>query len=216
MPSCTRLRGETDRAIQQVGDASTQSDQLLAVEPTNSKWIERAAQSRHDMAEYVLAKGNLPAATAEARSSCGLSDSLYAKDATVADWRMLRRDCLSLQAKIALASGHKPQAVAIAREAVNAAKSVDGTDPVADRNDLGTAYRILGDAERAAGHPAAAHDAWTAGLAAIPATMTGPPSEMSVHQALLQRLGRTAEAAQLASKLSAVGYREPEYRSASN
>ncbi len=41
------VRGETDRAIQQVGDASTQSDQLLAVEPTNSKWIERAAQSRH-------------------------------------------------------------------------------------------------------------------------------------------------------------------------
>ncbi|HWU91658.1 MAG TPA: TIR domain-containing protein, partial [Sphingomicrobium sp.] len=43
------VRGETDRAIQRVGDASTQSDQLLAVEPTNSKWIERAAQSRHDM-----------------------------------------------------------------------------------------------------------------------------------------------------------------------
>jgi len=168
------------------------------------------------MAAYILAKGNASEAAAQGRSGCDLSNSLYSKDPGVADWRALRRECLGLQARIALASGDKLQAVAVAKQAVDAAKSVNGTDAVADRYALATAYRVLGDAQRAVGDAAAAHSAWAAGLAAIPVTMTGPPSEMSVYQALLQRLGRTAEAAQLASKLSAVGYREPEFRSASN
>jgi len=209
------VRGQIDRAIQQAQDAAIQSEHLLAVEPGNSKWTERAAQSHLDMAQYLLAKGGTAQAADEARTGCSLSNSLYSRDASVADWRILRRDCLVVQATVALAE-QRPQAVAIATQAVGAAKSVDSTDPIADHYHVATAYRWLGEAERAAGDSDAAHAAWAAGLAAIPKGITERPSEMSPHQMLLQRLGRAAEAAQLARKLSTVGYREPEFRSASH
>jgi len=113
-----------------------------------------------------------------------------------------------------LSSGDKPQALSLATQAVQAAKTVNSTDPIEDRYAIAKAYRLLGDVQRSAGNSAAAQAAWAAGLAAIPKTITERPTEMSPHQMLLQRLGRSAEAAQLASKLSAMGYREPEFRSA--
>lgn len=44
-------------------------------------------------------------------------------------------------------------------------------------------------------------------MAAIPPGVTELPNEIAEHAALLQRLGRTAEAQPLAAKLNKMGYR---------
>jgi tetratricopeptide (TPR) repeat protein len=208
------IRGQVDRAIGQVRDAANQSEQLLAVEPGNSKWTERAAQSRLELGQYLLESNQPAQALDEARAGCILANELYAKNRVLADWAVLHRECLRTQAMIAFATEQKPQALALASQAVDAAKSIKSTDPIEDRYFVAKAYRLLGDVERSTGDTAAAQAAWKAGLGVIPTTIIERPPEMSAHQMLLQRLGHTAEAAQLASKLSAMGYREPGFRSA--
>ncbi|MEA3081901.1 MAG: hypothetical protein QOD54_1569 [Sphingomonadales bacterium] len=208
------FRGDLARAIQQALQAATQAEQLLAVEPSNSIWIERTAQSHLDLAEYFLVAGQNAQGAAEVKTGCDFTDRLFSKDPGVADWRLLHRDCLKVRANAALRSGSKVDALSLATSAVAAAKTINSRDPVEDRYGLAKAYRLLGDVQHELGNEVAAREAWTSGLAAIPQNITERPVEMSQHQMLLQRLGRTAEAARLASTLSAIGYREPEYRSA--
>jgi tetratricopeptide (TPR) repeat protein len=207
-------RGKTDRAIAQVQAAADQAERLFAIEPGNTIWIEHAAKAHLDMSGYLLAGGKLEQATTEAANGCRLATSLVSHDGRVADWRILRRDCLDAQTLLALATGKKSNALSSATQAVAAAKAVNSTDPIEDRYGAARAYRLLGDAQRSAGKEVAARAAWTIGLNLLPGNIAERPMEMSQHRMLLQRLGRNAEAARLASRLSAMGYREPEFRSA--
>jgi tetratricopeptide (TPR) repeat protein len=208
------VHGQLDLAIVAGRAAERQAEQLLAVEPANSRWLERAGQSRIDMALYFLAKGETARAATEATAGCSSAAALYRKDTGVADWRILRRNCLRARGMIAFAAGDKSQALALAKQTVTAARLVDGTDPIEDSYGLAKAYRLLGDVESSIGDSDAARSAWAAGLASIPKTIAERPPEMRAHEMLLQRLGRSAEASQLASRLAAMGYREPEFRSA--
>jgi tetratricopeptide (TPR) repeat protein len=208
------FRGDLARAIEQAQQAARHAEQLLAVEPSNSIWIERTAQSHLDLAEYFLVAGKAAQGVAEAKIGCDYTNKLFSKDPSVADWRLLRRDCLRMQASAALKSGSKGDALSLAASAVAAAKTVNSRDPIEDRYGLAKVYRLFGDVQHQLGNERAAREAWTTGLAAIPKDITERPVEMSQHQMLLQRLGRTTEAARLASTLAAIGYREPEYRSA--
>jgi len=207
------FRGDLSSAIREARAAAGRAEELLAVEPNNSIWIERTAQSHLDLAEYLLNAGQTAEGIAEGRTGCNFIDRLVSKDPNVADWRVLRRDCLNVQVIGAMRSSSKAQALAFATSAVASAKAVDSRDPIEDRYGVAKSYRLLGDAQRALGNEAAAKEAWTAGLAAIPQNITERPVEMSQHQMLLQRLGRTDEARRLASKLSGIGYRDPEFRS---
>ena len=207
-------RGQKALAIPQVQQAADQAARLFEVEPGNSIWIERAARGHLDMSDYLLGSGKVQEATAEVATGCRLAGALVARDPKEADWRMLQRDCFEAESNLALASGSKAQAISYATQAVAAAKLVRSTDPIEDRYGIARAYRDLGDAQSSAGDAAAARAAWLAGLSVIPVNIVERPPEMSQHQMLLQRLGRRAEAAQLAKKLSAMGYREPEFRSA--
>ena len=168
LASLYAVRGQLDHAIAVGRAAEDQSQQLLAVEPGNTRWIERAGQSHIDMAHYFLAEGNAAEAATEATAGCGFADALYRKDARVADWRIVHRDCLRVQGMIAFAAGNKAQALALAKQTVTAARSVDSTDPIEDRYGLAKAYRLLGDVEQSIGNSAAARTAWAAGLAAVP------------------------------------------------
>jgi tetratricopeptide (TPR) repeat protein len=204
--------GQIDLAITAGHDAETQAEQLLSVEPANSRWIERSAQSRLDMTRYFLAKGDLDQAAGQVSAGCSLADALYKKDPSVADWRAVRRDCLRMQATIALSRRDKSRALAFAEQAVTASKSVDSTDPIEDRYFIARSYRVLGDVEQSLGNENAARSAWTSGLAAIPSGLAERPSEMSAHAMLLKRLGQTAAADELASRLSTMGYQSPSAR----
>jgi len=207
------FRGDLSSAIREARAAAGRAEELLAVEPNNSIWIERTAQSHLDLAEYLLNAGQTAEGITEGRTGCNFIDRLVSKDPNVADWRVLRRDCLNVQVIGAMRSSSKAQALAFATSAVASAKAVDSRDPIEDRYGVAKSYRLLGDAQRALGNEAAAKEAWTAGLAAIPQNITERPVEMSQHQMLLQRLGRMDQARRLASKLSGIGYRDPDYRS---
>jgi tetratricopeptide (TPR) repeat protein len=207
-------RGRKALAIAQVQQAAEQAERLFEVEPGNSIWIERAARGHLDMSDYLLGSGKIQEATAETATGCRLTGALVARDPKEADWRALQRDCFEAQSNLALASGSKAQAISYATQAVVVAKAVKSTDPIEDRYGVARAYRDLGDAQSSAGDAVAARAAWLAGLNAIPANIVERPMEMSQHQMLLQRLGKSAEAAQLARKLLGMGYREPEFRSA--
>ena len=201
-------QGRIDAAIDQVRTAAELSDQLLAIEPTNSKWIERAAAARLDLASYLLLASKTPEASSEARTACALAQSLYSRGSAVAEWAALRRVCLRVQAEVAYASGAKNQALQFAAQAVAAAKLVHSEDSIADTYDTARAYRLLGDIDNAIRRTADAKAAWTSGLALIPPGLSEQPDEMNQHQLLLERLGRTEEAAKLARRLAAMGFRQ--------
>jgi hypothetical protein len=197
-----------------VRNASDEAERLFAVEPNNTDWMWRAAEAHLELSNYLLGIGKIQDAAEQIGAGCRLTSALMARDSKEADWQKLQRDCFEAQFNLALASGSKPQAISFATQAIAAAKAVRSTDPLEDRYGVARAYRHLGDVERSAGNGIAAHNAWVAGLGIIPPNITETPPEMSQHQMLLQRLGRQAEAAQLAKRLSAMGYREPEFRSA--
>jgi len=141
-----------------------------------------------------------------------LAQTLYARDPKLSDWRVLRGNCLVAKANLDLASGSAASALANANQALEIAKSTKSSDPLEDGFAIAKAYRIAGDAQRLLGNNAAATAAWAQALAAVPRTAAERPMEMSEHALILKRLGRSAESAQLAGKLSAMGYREPEFR----
>jgi tetratricopeptide (TPR) repeat protein len=113
---------------------------------------------------------------------------------------------------LALASGGKPEALSLARQALDIARSIRSTDSAGSAYMVAKSYRLEGDVQRLLGNPEAAGAAWAQALSALPSPPAENPPEMSERQLILQRLGRTAEAQQLARRISAIGYREPEFR----
>ena len=83
------------------------------------------------------------------------------------------------------------------------------SDPVGDAYYLAGAYLSLGDALRAKSDTRGAEDAWRTGMSLIPTGATERPVDSNIHAALLQRLGRNAEAQWLTNRLNAMGYRLP-------
>src|SRR5918993_275024 len=204
-------RGRPDEGVRQMQEASTHAEELLAVEPGNSKWVEFAARARLNLADVLLASGKVSDAAAYARTGCGYVQSLVRRGENIAAWAALRRDCLLTRTSLALASGTKTDALSTASQALEAAKSVKASDPTTKAYSVARAYRLIGDAHRSLGNADAARAAWARALAILPHPTAERPFEMSERRMILQRLGRT-EAQQLAKRLSAIGYREPEFR----
>jgi hypothetical protein len=67
-------------------------------------------------------------------------------------------------------------------------------------------YRVLGDVKDKAGDSQGAAADWNQGLASLPVAVAERPREMNWRMQLLQRLGRTDEAAPLAGRLKALNY----------
>lgn len=207
-------RGRLGDAIAQAREAIAHSQKLLSVENDNSKWLDFSARARLNLGDYLLASGKLAEAKQETGLACALSHSLIARDRNVAQWRALLRDCLMAEVNVALASGSKEQALSLADRAFQAARSVKTTDTIEDAYGISKAYRLIGDARRFNGNSEGARAAWTQALAGFPRAAGERPTEISERQLVLQRLGRTGEARQLAIRLARMGYRETEFRSA--
>ena len=113
-----------------------------------------------------------------------------------------------LQARVASRSGDADRAAGLAAEAVRVARSIKTIDQGDARFGLAGALRLLGDVR--SHDPAGARSAWLEALAAIPPGIAEKPSEMDEHATILERLGRTSEAAALRSRLEQIGYRHTE------
>jgi hypothetical protein len=96
--------------------------------------------------------------------------------------------------------------VGLANQALQAARTVHTADNVVDAFRIARAYRFIGDFERDRGNLVNARSAWNNGLSAIPKGVAEQPDEIFDHAALLERLGRSAEAGPLAAKLNSIGY----------
>ena len=200
-------RGDTERGVQHFRMAIDEANQLIIVEPGNSNWRDMAAAVRLELAKNLLALGRNEEAAREIREGCAVAASLRRRDPSAARWRALRTSCLDRQARLALATGEHEQALAKAEQTLAAAQLERSDDRVTDRYRVAATYRLLGDIRRLAGNQAGATEAWSNGLAQLPANVTERPWEMNERAALLGRLGRADEARPLRQRLSAMGFK---------
>jgi tetratricopeptide (TPR) repeat protein len=200
-------RDQNDLAEPHARAAVAQGDQLTAIEPDNSKWLEYSALAKYYLAYILAITGKTADASQQNNRSCAMLSGLTAKDPKLVDWRVDYRECWILRGQIALAKGANAEAASDAEQAIRIAKPLKSSDPGTDAFAVARAYRLLGDARDALGDKAAATAAWNAAFAALPRVPAERPIEMQEHAIILQRLGRDAEAQQFHQRLAAMGYR---------
>jgi tetratricopeptide (TPR) repeat protein len=204
--------GNSKLALDQIHASVAQADKLLAIDPTNTKWLESAQRSRLILARELFSQGKAAEAAAQVQPVCSTYKKLVAKDRSVVPHSTGLRDCLILQARIAARSGQNGTAGALAAEALRTANSVKTLDPADARFGVAEALRVLGDIRRSGGDSVGGQTAWTDALAAVPEGIAEKPSEAAEHALILERLGRSAEAARLKSRLTEQGYVQATFR----
>jgi tetratricopeptide (TPR) repeat protein len=184
------------------------AETLMPKEPTNAVWLEQGYRSKLALAEQLLLSGKADEAASQTRSACQIVSGLLKRDRSNPDWRAGATRCLEMQARIARAAGLNEQALTYAQSALNMSKSVPGNASVDNAFRIAAAYRLVGDIQRDLGNAGAAQSAWAAALSQAPANTFELPSQMADHVTILERVGRTAQAQQLRSRLQALGYRK--------
>jgi tetratricopeptide (TPR) repeat protein len=198
------MRGQSDLALQHLRAGVSAAERLLPVEPGNTLWLNYAMSVRFALADALM--GTKQDGAAETEAGCAIAQRLFARDSRYAQWRLGMQICWTNRARLALAANRTDEALRNARQAVNTGmpdttRSMDGPAPAA------RAQLVLGDIQKSLGDSAAAAAAWQAGLAALPNGSSERPNELALHAAILQRLGRAAEAQPLIQRLRAMGYR---------
>lgn len=174
------------------------------------EWYRTAIRARLAFAAFTLRAGNAAEGGAQTRSACDLAYKFRDRAGDSGSWVTERRDCWLMQTRLALAGGQNSEALAAAQRAVGISKAVVSGDLAADRFGRARALRLLGDAQNRSGNTAAAHDAWSRALAEIVPETRETPREMDEHARVLESMGRAVEAAQIKSRLDAIGYHSVE------
>jgi tetratricopeptide (TPR) repeat protein len=201
-------QGDAKLALQEFSAAVAEGERLLALDPTNAKWLQSTEAARLALLGQFLDQGDAVRAGGGIAATCSAYEKLVRQDSTVALRSAGFRDCLMLQARLAARSGQSASAAALADKAVRVARSVKSADPADARFGLAGALRLSGDIRK--GNPDGARSAWSEALAAIPTGIAEKPSEMDEHATILERLGRGAEAARLRGTLAQTGYHRPD------
>ncbi|HSR01001.1 MAG TPA: TIR domain-containing protein [Sphingomicrobium sp.] len=205
--------GRTDLALQQFRSAADLGQQLVAVEPDNTRWLEYAASARLDLGKYLLLTGATGEAAANIRSGCAIFTTLVRRHAPpLPGWRWRSVSCSLLEARLSLASGNKADAAQLVRQAIAAAKSIHSGEPVTDALQVAAIDREAGDVADEAGEGTLARQAWAAAFAAYPRGVAETPATASEHAMILQRVGRSNDAQQLRQQLAGLGFKDPAFR----
>jgi tetratricopeptide (TPR) repeat protein len=205
-------QGKGDLAIEQYRASVEQGERLLAIEPSNAKWLESTEAAKLLLARQSFEQGDTAAAAAQLQPICSTFASLVAKDPKIRLRSSGLRDCLMLSAQVAAGSGDKEKALSLAASAVQRARAVKTLDRGSDAFGIAGALRLLGDMRKASGDVAGAQAAWTEAQAALPSGTPERPADTDEHAKILERLGRASEAASLRSRLIQIGYRVTEPR----
>jgi hypothetical protein len=150
--------------------------------------LNRRDDAAQQSAAGCAVAAGLPSAYAKAKASLGMY-------------------CAMGRARLALADGATAQALTFAQRALALARVERSEDPITDRYKIAITYSVIGDVQKRAGDTAGAEAAWDAGLAELPSNVAERPDEMDARLQLLQRLGRSHDAAPLSARLSMIGYR---------
>lgn len=201
-------RGQINDAFEQAALANGVLAFLTKTEPENMEWVQIGASLKLEQAELQLAVGKIAEAKSSADAGCGAAQRLAQRDQTVEVWRTaIQKRCYSARAKIALRSGNATEALADARQALALSRAERGP---ADRAiSTATANSLLSEALAASGQREAAAGALQAAIAAWPKDIEEKPSDLALHAKLLARAGQSSQA--ITKRLSAMGYRHPEY-----
>ena len=176
--------------------------------------VKRGVTTHAALAWELLDEGQTATAATETQAVCRGAGKLLARVPKKPDYRRGYQSCLALRATLSLRAGAKGDALQFAGRAVDIARSVRTIDPAEDAHSVARTYWLLGIVQQATGNAAAAQASWASGVAAIPANAPEKADETALHAALLERLGRGAEAAALRRELDRIGYRNPEFRPA--
>ena len=201
-------RGQVAEAFQQAALANAALAFLAKTEPENMQWVQIGANLKLEQSELQLAVGRLAEAKASANAGCEAAQKLAQRDQTVEVWRTaIQKRCFSARSSIALRSGDAAQALADARQALALSRTERGP---ADRAiSVAAATSLLSEALAASGQREAAAGSLQAAIAAWPKDIEEKPSDLALHAKLLARAGQPSPA--IVKRLSAMGYRHPEY-----
>ena len=207
------IRGDAGSGVGQLQKSIVLADQLIAAEPSNTDWTWLSGWSKFDLARVYLGRNSIEDAAALVRSGCDINNRLIAKDATVVEWRVrMRGECMELTTRVALARGAQAEAEDDAARMLSGAKSEVAKNDSSDaRLALANAYVMSGIVARAGARRADSVGAFKLAASAWPKDLPDRPSLIARKILILRGLGRETEAAQLASKLDRIGYREPIY-----
>jgi len=200
-------QGRSEEALPQLEAAVATAEKLLPIEPDNSQWVILAGRAHLSLAQHSLLSRQAAAAAGQTEKGCAYAARLQSAKPSHAGVQ-LQQSCLRTRAQLALANGRPAEAAAYSRRAVALSRSARSHDPVDDRYMLARSLLLLGDANRAAGDRAAAQSAWQRGLE-LARSSREQPGEIALRAELLNRTGRTSEAARLRTDLSARGFRNP-------
>ena len=198
--------GEQSLGAEQFRSAIAQADLLASIEPTNATWAEFGFEARLYLAAALIGSGNKTEGATQLAAACRGVDSLVRRSNPKPTWQQSLIRCLSLKAQLALDSGGSDQALGLANQAINVARAVHSVDKTSDAFRLAQQYLLSGDVNRARGDLQAARQSWINAFATLPAGLPEEPKEVAIRVAILQRLGRAAQAEPLARKLAAMGY----------
>jgi tetratricopeptide (TPR) repeat protein len=198
--------GQSDRAIEELQSAVGEAEDLIPIEPRNAQWKGMAADARLALAATLLSIGRRDQAAQQASTGCTLTDAL---PATYDARSRLATMCAMIRTRLALSAGATQQAMSFAERALASARSQHSEDPITDRYRIATMQRLIGDVRKRGGDSEGASAAWNAALAELPQNVAERPREMSERAELLRRMARAQEAAAIAARLDAMGYRLP-------
>lgn len=194
--------GQTERAVEELSAAVAEADRLIPIEPGNSLWKSYAANAHLHLADTLLGLGRRDEAAAQTTAGCALVERMQAGRSANS-----KPVCLTLRCRLALDSGATAQAMQFARQALASAQAGRNDDPVKDKYRVAAAHRLLGDVRQRMGDSDGARISWSNAFSVLPQNVPELPTEMDERATILQRLGRSAEAQQISSRLSAMGYR---------
>jgi tetratricopeptide (TPR) repeat protein len=200
-------QGEGDSAITEFRATIAQSERLNQVEPENAIWRASTGRTRLELGATLIRLGRDDEAGREVALGCGITDVLREQAPAGASWRDLQTLCRLNRARLALAAGSFDEAVVLAEQAIESARRETSADPLRPRYRIAAANRVIGDARLRMGDRAGAERAWAAGYSQLPRGVAERPREIADRAELLRRLGRRAEARQLAERLSAMGWK---------
>ncbi len=198
--------GDSADAIKEYNEAEHQFGQLLEVEPNNVDILSGIAHTDNDFAEALIARGRAQDANERLQHAIAICAKLTALDPQILEWRQTAAATNLIAAEFALTRGDissarilgTPAADELAREARTGRPLPDSL--LWQARGLALKARATGDDRQI----------WNA----IVQTLRTPKGALRLDEACLLRqayirLGQTAEAAPIGSRLEAANYARP-------
>ena len=202
-------QGRSEEALDQLRAAVEGAAVLLPKEPQNTVWAQYAYEAKLYLARQLLLSGQAAAASAQVESACSDIGKLLKRRPGNVDWRIGLGACFTTRARVALASGNPRAALNFAQTGVELFQLTHRGDTIGNAYRIAGAERLLGDIKQRVGDTSGARAEWERGLAGLQSNVAEDPEEMADRAALLQRVGRGAEAQPLVQRLNSIGYRLP-------